>query len=474
MTTPILREALSHFFREIPSTAPDEPIIVGFSGGADSSALLHGLMSLSPSLGFRPVAAHLDHGMDLDSPLRANRAKQIAEDLGVEFWMHRQEVESLQQPGESLEAAARRVRYGFLEEARSRATARYIATAHHLDDQAETVAMRLAFGTGLRGLAAIQPMQEHVLRPILQVPNQELRKACLVSGIHPIEDPSNLDRKFTRNHFRHDVLPFLKKEIPDLAGRLAELADLSRRVRHRLDQRLAAHLQPQKMADGSLSISLSTFQELPASVRSWTLAWLHERAGLSFPASHQASAELERQLARGSKIGCDCGAGWRWERHFSRLVLRRQQAATPFFTYTFAVPGVQDIPELGLRLELRRMRESALPASNPQEDSQDWVSPFSGTQRQTLRASLTLPMGSGQKVTVRNRRPGDRVRPMGRRSTYRLKEVLIDHRIPRPERDRLPLLCVGDQIAWVPAVTIDERFRPADPSNNWLAEITRP
>lgn len=473
METPNLIEALSGFFREIPPIEAGEPIVIGFSGGPDSAALLAGLHSLSSALKFKPIAAHLDHGLDSDSQERARQAERLAESIGTRFCLERQRVGQLRCPGENVEAAARRIRYSFLENVRRKTGSRFVATAHHRDDQAETVSLRIAFGTGLRGLAAIQPIQGSILRPLLEVRRQELLDFLTARGLSPVVDPSNFDRQFSRNRFRHDVLPLLERNEPNLTEKLAALAEAARGARSRLDLRLATLLQPQKNDDASLSIPLQTFQQLPSEVRSLALAWLHEQAGLSYPASRQAGIELERQLARGSNIGCDCGAGWRWERQSLNLVLRQQPAKTPFFTYTFAVPGVQDIPELGLRLELRRVRESAPLLSGRSVDWQQRVGVLSGAPQRTLQETLALPLRPGQNVTVRNRLPGDRVRPFGRRSLVRLKEILIDRRIPRLERDRLPLLCVGDQIAWVPSVTVDERFRPADLSNNWLAEITR-
>ncbi|MCH9649513.1 MAG: tRNA lysidine(34) synthetase TilS [Deltaproteobacteria bacterium] len=474
METPSLVEVLSEFFGEIPPIESGEPIVIGFSGGADSTALLAGLRSLSSSLGFEPIAAHLDHGLDSDSQQRAQRARQLSDSLRTRFCSERRRVDQHRHAGESLEEAARRIRYAFLEEVRLRTGSRFVATAHHCDDQAETVSLRIAFGTGLRGLAAIRPIQGCLLRPLLEMRRQSLLQFLESRGMSPIVDPSNFDRQFSRNRFRHDVLPHLERDEPYLTNRLAALASAAQGARRQLDQRLATHLRPKKSDDGSLSIPLRTFQLLPSEVRSLALAWLHEQAGLSYPASRQAGAELERQLTRGGNIGCDCGAGWRWERHSQELVLRRQPTKTPFFTYTFAVPGVQDIPELGLRLELRRMRESVPLTSSHPIDWQRGVGAPSGAPWQTLQATLALPLRPGQTVTVRNRLPGDRVRPSGRRSLVRLKEILIDRHIPRMERDRLPLLCVGDQIAWVPSVTVDERFRPAGLSINWLAEITRP
>src|SRR5215210_2570161 len=133
---------LETFFRDQAPLAPGDGLIAAFSGGPDSTALLLGLAPL----GFRLIAAHLDHAMDPGSAERAEAAARIAAQLKVPLVMERREV--LRQAAESLEAAARRVRHEFLEEGRRQAGARWIATAHHRDDQAETVILRLLFGSG--------------------------------------------------------------------------------------------------------------------------------------------------------------------------------------------------------------------------------------------------------------------------------------------------------------------------------------
>ncbi|HKH47107.1 MAG TPA: tRNA lysidine(34) synthetase TilS, partial [Thermoanaerobaculia bacterium] len=113
-----------------------------------------------------------------------------------------------------------------------------------------------------------------------------------------------------------------------------------------------------------------------------------------------------------------------------------------------------EIPELGVRVGLHH---------RPVEP---WM--FQGSPH---RAGLALPLAAGDRVTVRNRRPGDRLHPLGAAGSRRLKEVLIDRRVPEGARDRIPLLCVGERIAWVPGITIDQRFRITGEASAWVAEV---
>jgi tRNA(Ile)-lysidine synthase len=432
-----LLHSLELFFRESAPLAPGAGIVAAFSGGPDSTALLLGLSTLGRKHGFRISAAHLDHALDAGSAGRAAAAAEVAARLGVPCTVDRRAVPDLRRPGESAEAAARRVRYEFLEEVRRQAGARFVATGHHRDDQAETVLLRLLFGSGLEGLAGIRAVRGTIVRPLLGVSRAVLREAVEAAGLPWNEDPTNLDLNVPRNRVRHQILPALGQE----GARLARLGGL-------LEARAL---------DGGVAVDRRSLLSLPVELLPFALAGLHRRAGAPYPAGSAARAELLRQLGRSSsgRLACDCGGGWRWETADNLLILRRMAVEEPLhFTYTLEVPGTLDIPELSVRVGLHH---------HPVEP---WM--FQGSPH---RAGLALPLAPGDRVTVRNRRPGDRLHPLGAAGSRRLKEVLIDRRVPQEQRDRIPLLCVDGQIAWVPGITIDQRFRITREAAAWVAEV---
>jgi tRNA(Ile)-lysidine synthase len=446
--------ALEAFFRSEAPLGPADGLVVAFSGGPDSTALLWGVSRL----GYRAVAAHLDHATDGGSAGRAAAAARLAARLGVPFVAERREVPALRRPGESPESAGRRERYAFLERVRRESGARWIATAHHRDDQAETVLLRLAYGSGLEGLAGIRPVHGAVVRPLLGLSRTELRAAVDAAGLTPLTDPTNADLGLPRNRLRHRLLPALEAAEPGLSEALARLAGRARAAGGALERRLGRILSAPPVADG-VALDRSELESLPEPLRPFVLAALHRRAGAPYPAGAAARAELLRQLVGRGRAGCDCGGGWRWEAAAGDLlVLRRgrERERVPDFTYTLQIPGEVEIPELALRVEVSRRPVAA------------WM--FRGSPR---RAGLALPLAEGDRVTVRNRRPGDRLHPLGAGGSRRLKCVLVDRRVPRHQRERLPLLCVGERIAWVPGVTIDERFRlRAGETTAWVAEVT--
>lgn len=461
-----LAATVDAFFARHAPLAAGERLLVAFSGGADSTALLATAAALGRSRGWEAVAAHLDHGGDPGSTERALRAGALAAALAVPFVTERRAVPDLRRPGESPEEAARRVRYAFLEDVRRHTGARWIATAHHLDDQAETVLLRLLQGSGLEGLAGVRPRHGRVVRPLLGVRRRELSVVVAAAGLLPIEDPTNRDLGLARNRVRHALLPRLEAAASpggeEVAPRLARLAAAALGARAAIDRLLAAAVD---ITDSSLD--LARLAALPEPLPAFALALLHRRAGAAHPPSAAARAELLAQIASGAQVGCDASPRWRWETRDGRLVLLPRpatpRAAHVALSYRLTVPGDHPLPELGCVLRIRRAPLAA------------WM--FRGEPR---RAGFTAPLADGDEVVVRTRRPGDRLRPLGAPGSRKLKDVLIDHRVPAGERDRLPLLEIGGQIAWVPGVTVDEAFRlpapdgPEDPDGGpdvWTAEI---
>lgn len=344
----------------LAGAAAGEILVIAFSGGPDSLALLLAASRLAPRLQLELVAAHLDHGLDAGSAARAARARELAAPLAASFRLgHAGE----RPPGESREAFARRVRYDFLAAA-ARDAARdagqgrraFVATAHHADDQAETVLLRLLFGSGLEGLggiAARRPLplpepggQAELIRPLLGLRRAALRAAVEAAGLEPIDDPTNLDRRVPRNRVRHALLPHLAAAA-DLTEPLCRLAAAARPaaagVAGALARRLAAAATP-----AGARLARPGFELLPEVLQGPALSLLHRLAGEAQPAPLEARRELLRQLARGGKVRCDCGGrggrNFYWQADRYTLELRRAAGPEPKagqFTYTFEASGAE-------------------------------------------------------------------------------------------------------------------------------------
>jgi tRNA(Ile)-lysidine synthase len=390
----------------------------------------------------------VDHALDPGSQARARRAEALAVELGLAFRLEHIDVPALRERGESPEAAARRLRYAGLERVRCETGATRILTAHHRDDQVETLLLQLARAVPLELLGGIAASRGALLRPLLFFPRAALLAELRERGIEPIEDPTNRDLRIPRNRLRHALLPGLREREPGLDDALLALGARSRELRARLDRRFHADLS------GSVAHPpVAWLKGLPKDLRLPALRWLlAERLGVERSPSLRSMEAFLSQLERGrsARLRLPGGAG---EVAVRSGELRREapESRPPPFTYSFLMPGEIELPELGLRLRIGRA---------PVEP---WM--FRGDPN---RAALA---GNAAHATVRTRRPGDRLRPLGAAGARKLKELLIDRRVPVGERDRLPLLELDGRLAWVPGVAIDDAFRLTDESECWVAEM---
>jgi tRNA(Ile)-lysidine synthase len=446
---------------------------VAFSGGPDSTALAAALAPLAVEAGLALELVHLDHRIDTDSAARATRAAEIASELGLPFRLEIRDVPGRRRRGESLEVAARRLRYRVLEEVRATTGATRILTAHQRDDQVETVLLRLQRGSPVESLAGIPERRGAILRPLLEIRRAPIDRFLVDLGLEPIEDPTNRDLSIPRNRVRHQLLPHLRETAPDIDDLLLALARRAEGASLALSRRFRDHHGETSMAEGMPAERLLA---LPGVLRSRALRWLLERAGAralpSFPAmeaflsclSTDDSARLEwadwpdrsdgqAPPAGGShsrlRLAARDGGGRRL------VVLSRIESRPAPFSYTSLIPGEVELPELGLRFRIRR------------SGVEEWM-----RLGDPKRAALAVPDGSVIPVaTVRSRKPGDRLRPLGGPGERKLKELLIDRKVPAERRDRLPILEIGGRIAWVPGITIDEAFRLRGESECWVAEL---
>jgi tRNA(Ile)-lysidine synthase len=451
-----LRPALERILdRESP--APGDLWLVAFSGGPDSTALAAGLAPLAAERRLRLRLVHLDHRLDPGSEQRAREAGVLADRIGLPFRLEVRDVPAERRRRESLEMAARRVRYRVLEEVRAELGAARILTAHQRDDQVETILLRLLAGAPVEDLGGIPGRRGAILRPLLEIPRSEIDALLAALGLEAVQDPTNRNPASPRNRVRFQLLPHLRAADPAFDEELLGLSRAAISLRARLDRAFSGRLT-EASSDGGMETS--ALFELPESLRARALRWyLHSRTPGRLPSSPSLEAFLKavesphRRREAHPELRLS-GARLRLAAREGQLLVEPTESRIPPFSYTLQVPGEVGLPELGLRVRIRR---------SPVEE---WM--FRGDRSRT---ALAFGPEAPRAVVVRNRRPGDRLRPLGSPGERKLKAVLIDRRVPGPSRDRLPLLEVGGRIAWVPGVTIDEAFRLRGESECWVAEL---
>jgi tRNA(Ile)-lysidine synthase len=404
-------------------------VLVAASAGPDSTALLVGLAELRDAYGLVLTAAHVDHG--LRGPEGAAEGEAVAAlgaRLGVPVARRRIAVER----GPDLEARARRARYRALGAMAEEAGAPWIATGHTLDDQAETVLLRLLRGAGRRGLGGMAAVRGRVWRPLLGATRADVRRYLAERDVPFAVDRSNADLAHTRNRVRRLLVPLLEAEFnPRLREALGAAAARFAAEDTVLEGLAAERLRA--LADGD-ALALAVADEPPGLARRILRSWLAARGATRVGARH---VEAVLALAAAGAPGAAPLPGpRRVVREGARLVLRAgREASATAFRLTIAPGGEVRHPAGLWRLALGAPR-----ARDPGEARAPDAS-------SALFDADRLPL----ELVVRSPRPGDRIRLLGG-GTRKLQDVLVDAKIPREGRPAVPLLTAGDEILWVAGV----------------------
>jgi tRNA(Ile)-lysidine synthetase-like protein len=306
---------------------PDAGITVGFSGGADSLALAAVLARLAPVAAVEVSLVHVDHGLRPASAEDAEACARLARALGLPLLPVRLRSESLERHGGvGIEEAARRERYVALAGEARISGSPVVATAHHRDDQAETVLLHLLRGSGLHGASGMAELSRFTVpwwdtrpgdegttidlwRPFLDEPRETVRAYARATGLMAVEDPSNDEPRFRRNRIRHEVMPLLEDVSPGAAGALTRYARIAREEDDLLDAIAIETLARATPVDSSLNLDALS-REHPAIRRRMVLRWLHRFGVPDEIALDRIDAVLDAVARRHGGSRVEIGGGW--------------------------------------------------------------------------------------------------------------------------------------------------------------------
>jgi len=423
--------AIARILRDQCLISPGDRVLVAVSGGADSVALLHLLHALAPTFPLTIFAAHLDHGMRPESSQDAEFVGGLCKGLGVLLHEGRVDVPMLAaQRHHGLEETAREARRQFLSEVATRQDCSAIALGHHQDDQAETVLFRLLRGSALSGLAAMRARSNFFVRPLLSFSKLQILDFLAEHRLSFVEDASNFEVVFTRNRIRHQVLPLLRDFNPRIGEHLARF---SRRLALEEDywegeeRRLLAELG--RGGDAEVRLERGGLLALHPALRMRLLrrALLTVRGDLQGVASCHLEGIEGLLFADRSQAELHLPGAWAGRRYEQLWLRRMAPEDCPSFLFVLDGPGTCPLPDGG---EL----QAVLVRSPIGEDR--WAVEFDA-------ARLPFPL------TLRSPRPGDRFRPAGLTGSKKLKDFLIDAKVPLEQRRRLLLVEAAEEILWV-------------------------
>ncbi|MEX1177111.1 MAG: tRNA lysidine(34) synthetase TilS [Nitriliruptor sp.] len=434
-------------------------VLVALSGGPDSTALAYLATEARPDLVVTLV--HVRHGLRDDTEDVAVVERHAAY-LGLPL-----EVVAVRvaRSGRGLEAAARDARYAAIRAVAAERDAEAILVGHTADDQAETVLLRAARGTGVAGLAAMRGRSGDLVRPLLRVRRTDLRRFVAMEGLPVAMDPTNHDPNLRRVRVRSDLLPRLAEVGPDPVGALGRLAALAAEDEDALTGAAGEALAAIVWRRGDvIAVRDEDLARFPLAVgrRVWRRVLAELGAG-----GPPSAAVVSRLLALGAgrrlhvgALEVTAGGGWRTAavRTIDRSPPRplATPGVTPWTPAEVAVSVVVPGDEAGPGSTTGQIAFELAGAWTPPSPADAALAPPPGGW--VRRCVLTLPAGLGE-LRLRHREPGDRLHTEV--GTKRVADVLVDACVPRPVRDRWPLLVGGDRVLWIPGVAVDAEVHAA-------------
>jgi len=453
-------------------------VVVGVSGGADSVCLLHVLLRLRDKLGIDLHVAHLNHrlrGAEADAD--AEHVSNLARQLGIAATIEKRDVKAYQSANRSsLEEAAREVRYAFFAEVAQATGAGAVAVGHTADDQAETLLMHLIRGTGLLGLRGMEPRsrwrlldgtQLTVIRPLLEISRGETEAYCAACELPIRLDSSNISSKYLRNRIRAELMPMLLEYNPRIREGLsraartvaADIAHLDEEVARLWDSVVVERADGVVLGNREFSaLSPALQRHLLRSVLGRLLGDLRDIELVHIEA-------LLNVMARpvGKRLSLPGGLVFHGS-YTESLITRAEDAPCPLpplaGEHKLAIPGETMLS--GWRVKAKVIENEVWPVGAGYKTCPETPR---GIDLSVDCFDFDL---TGAELVVRSRRDGDRFQPLGMDESKKLQDFMVDARIPCAWRNRVPLVCAGEQIIWVVGWRIDHRVRITDSTRRVL------
>ena len=450
-----------------------DKVVTAVSGGPDSVALLKALTILADEYGLSLMVAHLNHGLRGEEADREEDfVRTLCRGMGLEFAGKKISMPARgERGGKSPEDFCRGERYAFLTQTAKDCQATKIALGHHLHDQAETMLMNFLRGSGAEGLRGMLPVREGVfIRPLLKVTRDEIFVFLEKEGLNFMTDSSNSQDFYLRNRIRHQLMPLLKDGYnPQVEETLARTAEIMRLDNEYMELAIEDLLRRWGVfcGEGNKTVPIPYFLELHEALQHRLIKALLTRTlspekGIGFRHVQAVTALAQSGEGRGSLY---LPGGITVQREYDLLIVSRKagfdaapcrylsgaaQREKSHFSYPVEIPGRVNVAEAGMAITFQFV---AKPPSYAL-----------GRERVVYMDYETLR----PPLAVRNVKPGDRIQPLGMAGTKKLKSLFIDEKIPRRQRDKIPLLIDRQSILWVIGVRMSEQVKITDKTTRAL------
>lgn len=425
-------------------------VVIGVSGGPDSLCLLHLLYNLKDEMGLSLYVAHVNHkirGEEAEDD--ALFVERICADWGIPFYLKEVDIPFLSKKyGMSSEELGRKARYEFFYDVMREVRANRIAVAQNLNDQAETVLMRLIRGTGIRGLLGIPPVIGNVIRPLIEVSREEIEEYLRVHGLEPRMDSTNCQPIYTRNKIRLELIPYLIREFnPNIIETISRIAEILREDEDFMETEAEKLLKKVvSFSPGRAEVNIEPFSEIHIALKRRVLRDIIKRLtgdifGFEF---RHINMMLDFFINSDTGESLDLPKNLKMLREYHKMMIYNKDLEEKSFSFSYPlnIPGDTYIPELGAKIEACIFS----------------IDRLSSIEINTFSQVFDYEKIGG-RLYVRSRRPGDFIRPSGMKGTKKLKEFFIDEKIPKIKRNKIPLIAVENEIVWIIGKRISESFR---------------
>lgn len=433
----------------------NERIVIGVSGGPDSLCLLHVLKTISLDEGYRLYAAHLNHqfrGKDADED--AAFVEELCKKWGIPVFIKVFDVPAYaEKTGLSPEEAGREIRYRLFDEVVEKVSADKIAVAQNLNDQAETILMRFMRGSGIEGLKGIEPVRDNIVRPLLEIDRRRIEKYCSLNELSPRIDKTNLEPVYNRNKIRLELIPYIEKNFnPNIIQSLVRFSNIVREENELLENE-----------------AYREFDVVAEPENDRVVISIEKSKGLHIAQKRRIIRLAVEQLAN-SLNGFDF-------KHFESVVGLMEKSTGAAVILPHKLKAYVSYDKLILAKNIEKADKKCYYKLKydynnviETEDGQIIIQRLKPEEIKNIPKERDRVYIDGSRIkeelVLRNREPGDKFSPIGMKGSKKLKDYLIDEKVPREKRDGLKLIADGNEIIWIIGGRLSEKYKITDHSSN--------
>lgn len=446
-----IRKRFLDYIKENSLVEKGDGIVIGLSGGPDSVCLLHLLCSVREELDLKLAAAHINHmirGKEADDD--EQYSKELCNTLGVRFFSLRKDVEGYgKEEGLSSETAGRKVRYDFFNEVLENLQYSKIATAHNANDQAETILLRIMRGTGLDGLGGIPVKRENkYIRPILFMKREEVEVYCEENNLQPRIDCTNLEKLYSRNKVRLDILPYMKenfnKDIIEAINRMALLLqDDNKFIVEEVNKIYQEYCIEKK---DKVIIQKEVFNKSSAIIGRIIRKSIKKINGNQYDVELKHIKEVEEIQKMSTNKTVDLPCGIFAENVYGDIHIKLKQCMKNKeyneIVYDKNLIDGKTVDFNGYEFNFKVLNN----IEKIQFNKNNCIKYFNYDK-------------INGNIIIRQRKNGDKINPLGMKGTKKLKDIFIDMKIPKEDRETIPIIQFGSDIGWVVSLKLSDKFK---------------